>query len=63
MGLHGNLVWPKPIPHAGILLLFHWKVSRLLIDPQKPQNFSTLNDFQYMVCFDVHILSTAIASV
>ena len=29
--------------------LFHWEALPLLIDPQKLQNFFTLNDLQYMV--------------
>ena len=40
--LNGSLVWPKPI-------LLEKFCSYVPINPQKPQNFSTSNNLQYMV--------------
>ena len=43
--LDGSLVWSKPIAQA-----IHWKIfAVILIDLQKPQNFSSLDDLQYVV--------------
>ena len=44
--LDGSLVWPIKAYCTGF---FTGKVSRLPVNPQKPQNFSTSNDLQYTV--------------
>ena len=38
-----------------IARVFHWKNFVVLIDPRKPQNFSTLKDLQYMVAYRYHV--------
>ena len=47
--LDGSLAWPKPSYCTGY---FTGRVSQLMINPQKPCNFSTLNDLQYTVVWE-----------